>query len=73
MVLIYLPEQFNILQVRYSGTYVEAIKSIELVWAKVNPGTKVGYSKLKDEVLKFYNLMFGDLIKILGSIAALAY
>jgi putative ABC transport system permease protein len=68
-VLIYLPEQFNILQVKYSGPYTEATKSIESAWAKVNPGTKAGYSKLKDEVLKFYSLVFGDLTKILGAIA----
>jgi len=30
---------------------------------------KAGYSSLRDEVLKFYNLMFGDLIKLLGVIA----
>ena len=69
MVLICLREQFNILQVKYSGTYLDAAKSIESAWTKVNPGTKADYSKLNDEVLKFYNLMFGDLIKILGTIA----
>ena len=68
-ILIYLPEQFNILQVKYSGTYADATKSIESTWAKVNAGTKANYSKLKDEVLKFYNIVFGDLIKILGGIA----
>ena len=68
-VLIYLPEQFNILQVKYSGTYTDATKSVESAWSKVNAGTKANYIRLKDEVLKFYNIVFGDLIKILGGIA----
>jgi len=72
MILTYLPEQFNILQVKYSGSYSDATKSIEAAWAKVNPGMRPGYSKLNDEVLKFYNLVFGDLIKLLGAIAFFA-
>jgi putative ABC transport system permease protein len=68
-ILAYLPEQFNILQVKYSGANAEAEAAIEAAWKKVNPGRKPAYAPLSDEVFKFYNLIFKDLLKILGTVS----
>ncbi len=72
LALIYNPEEFNILQVAYSGTYDDASKSIEASWAKVNPGLKVDHKDFYAEVHKIYDIFFGDLVSILSVIAFLA-
>ncbi len=72
MILIYLPEQFDILQVGYTGEYSEAALAIEKAWIKINPAVKVEYIRVEDEVFKFYNLIMGDLVKMLFVIACLA-
>jgi putative ABC transport system permease protein len=70
--LIYNPEEFRILQVKYSGTYEEAGKSIAAAWAKVNPSLQVDYKNFYEEVHRIYDVFFGDLVSILGVIAFLA-
>lgn len=72
LVLIYDTAQQNILQVKYSGTYEEAGKSVEAAWAKVNPSLKVDYKDFYGEVHKIYDIFFGDLVSILSAIAFLA-
>ncbi|MBI3481928.1 MAG: ABC transporter permease [Bacteroidetes bacterium] len=72
LALIYNPKEFNLLQVKYTGTYEEAGKSIEAAWAKVNPGLKVDYKDFYEEMHKIYDIFFGDLVSILGVISILA-
>jgi putative ABC transport system permease protein len=72
MVLIYDPGQFAMLQVRYSGTYEDAVKVIEKSWAYVNPGLKSDIKSVESEIKKMYEIVFGDLVKVLGIVAFLA-
>jgi len=70
--LIYNPKEYRILQVKYSGTYEEAGKSVAAAWAKVNPSLQVDYKDFYEEVHKIYDIFFGDLVSILSMIAFLA-
>lgn len=72
MALIHNPEEYKLLQVKYSGTYEEAGKSVETAWAKVNPSLKVDYKDFFGEVHKLYDILFGDLVGLLGVISFLA-
>jgi putative ABC transport system permease protein len=72
LALMYNPTQFNLLQVRYSGSYKNAIESIEKAWATVNPGLKIDYNEVKTEINRFYEIVFGDILKILGVVSFLA-
>jgi putative ABC transport system permease protein len=72
MLLLYQPEEFNVMQVAYVGSYDQAGKSIEKAWAAVNPGMKVDYLAVESEINKFYEFVFGDLVKVLGFISFLA-
>ncbi len=68
-ILAYIPEEFNILQVKHTGASQEAVAAIEAAWKKINPGRKPAYAPFADEVFKFYNLIFKDLLKILGTVS----
>lgn len=72
LALINNPEEYNLLQVKYTGTYEKAGKSIETAWAKINPTLKVDYKDFDAEVHKFYDILFGDLVSILSVISFLA-
>jgi putative ABC transport system permease protein len=72
MLLLYKPTEASVLQVAYAGDYAKAGQSIEKAWATVNPGLKVDYQEVKSEINKFYELIFGDLGRVLGFIAFLA-
>jgi len=72
LALIYHPEEYRILQVKYSGTYEEASKSVAKAWAKVNPTLQVDYKDFYEEVHRIYDIFFGDLVSILSVIAFLA-
>ncbi len=72
MALTHNPEEYQLLQVKYSGTYEEAGKSIETGWSKVNPSLKVDYKDFYGEVHKLYDILFGDLVGLLGVISFLA-
>lgn len=72
MGLIYNPAEFRLLQVKYSGTYEEAGKSVTEAWSVVNPGLKVDYKDFNEEIHKLYDVLFGDLVSILGAISFLA-
>jgi putative ABC transport system permease protein len=72
MALRYNPEEFKLLQVKYSGTYESAAKTIEEVWAKTNEGYKIEYKSFEDEIMLFYKTVFNDFVKIIGVLAALA-
>lgn len=70
--LIYNPEEYRLLQVKYSGTYEGAGKSVTEAWAKVNPSLRVDYKDFYEEVHKLYDVFFGDLVSILSVIAFMA-
>jgi putative ABC transport system permease protein len=72
MLLLYEPASFNVLQVAYVGSYENAGKSIDKAWATVNPGLKADYIQVESEINKFYQLIFGDLVKVIGFISFLA-
>jgi putative ABC transport system permease protein len=72
MALMYNPEQYNLLQVGFDGDIVAATKAVEEAWSKVNPALKVEIKVFEDEIHLFYNMVFGDLVKIVGVIAFLA-
>ena len=72
MLLLYKPESFSIVQVAYSGSYEKAILSIEKAWSSVNPGLKADYIEVESEINQFYNIVFGDLSKVLAFVSFLA-
>ena len=72
LALIYNPDEFELLQVKYTGSYEDAGKSVEAAWSKVNPSLKVDYKDFYAEVHKIYDILFGDLVSILSVIAFLA-
>jgi putative ABC transport system permease protein len=72
MLLLYKPEEFNVIQVAFMGKYETAARSIEKAWATVNPGLKVDYTLVESEINKYYQLVFGDLVKVLGFVSFLA-
>jgi putative ABC transport system permease protein len=72
MALVVHPDQYNLLQVKYSGSYGDAQHSVEQAWAKVNPSLKVDYRDFELEVHKLYDIFFGDLTNILAIVSALA-
>ena len=72
LALMYNPSEFHVLQVSYSGSYENAVESIEKAWAKVNPGLKIEYNEMKSEINRFYDIVFGDIIKVLGGVSFMA-
>lgn len=72
MALVYNPEAFGVLQVRYAGTYDNAVRTIEKAWASVNPGLKIDYTEIESEIHQYYEIVFGDLAKVLSFTAFLA-
>jgi putative ABC transport system permease protein len=72
MGLMYNPDEFGVVQVRYEGTYEDGVRSIEKAWAAANPALKLDHKAVEEEIKFFYNTVFGDLVNILGVIAGLA-
>ncbi len=72
LALMYDPNNFRVLQVRYSGDRDEAVDALNAAWAKVNPGLKIDYKDVETQIKYFYSTIFGDVIDILGFIAFLA-
>jgi putative ABC transport system permease protein len=70
--LLYEPESFNVVQVAYLGSYERACKSIEKAWATINPGIRIDYTPIESEINKYYDIMFGDLVSVLGFVSFLA-
>jgi putative ABC transport system permease protein len=72
LALIYNPEEFSLLQVVYAGNFKSATKTVENVWAGINPGLKVEVRDFEAEMGTLYEIVFGTLVKVLGFIAFLA-
>lgn len=69
---LYNPEEFSIVQVKYTGDYNAAVQSVEQAWAKVNPSLKLDYKIFEEEIRGFYKLIFGDLVSVVGVISVIA-
>jgi putative ABC transport system permease protein len=72
MALMYDPSRVSFLQVRYTGTFDNAVTTVEKAWGAVNPGLKVDYKDMEAEIKYFYNTIFGDIVNIMSVIAFLA-
>jgi putative ABC transport system permease protein len=72
LALLFQPDQVSLLQVRYTGSYNEAAKTVEKSWATVNPTLKVDYKGVEEEIKFFYNSVFSDIVNVLGVVAILA-
>lgn len=72
MAIFYDPAGFNLLQVKYQGSYQDAAQSVEQAWAKINPAMRVDYKSFEDEIKLIYNIFFGDLVNIMGGISVIA-
>lgn len=72
MALIYNPDEFNILQVKFSGSRENAVEAIEKSWAKVNPVQKIDFKDFEDEVRGFYKTVFSDFVSLIGVISFMA-
>jgi putative ABC transport system permease protein len=72
LVLMYDPTRWTVLQIKYSGSYDEALKTVTQAYNLTNPGLKVDAKPMADEVMMLYNTIFGDAVQVLGFIAFLA-
>ncbi len=72
LMLICAPEQYQILQVKYSGSYDKASEAIEQSWKKMNQDKHIDYITFEDEIFKFYDWIVGDFLKILLVMACFA-
>lgn len=73
LVLRYNPEQFNVLQMRYSeGNKERAEQDIITAYQALYPKKVVQLEPLNAEINEFYDILFGDLIKIFGLFSTLA-
>lgn len=72
LALMYKQKDISLVQIKYSGTYAEAMKTVTDVWTKVNPGVKLDAKDMESEVMILYNTLFGDAVKVLGFISFLA-
>lgn len=72
MALLYAPDQFSLLQIKYSGSYEDAVATIEKTWSLINPDLKIDHREFEAEIKQFYDILFGDLVSVLSFIAFLA-
>ena len=73
MMLKYNPEHTNIAQVTFlPGKSKEGEAIIEKAYAEVNPGLVVDYEAFGDQLTFYYNLLFGDIVTVVGIATVLA-
>lgn len=72
MILMYDPDASSVVQVSYHGSYQNATASLEKAWKAVNPGLKIDYLLVESEINRFYEVLFGDLVDVLGAVSILA-
>jgi len=66
MAWLYKPNDFKFLQVKYSGSKEEAIKSLMIAWDKLNTGQKLNLVDFKEEILRPYNeVMRGVMVSLM--------
>jgi putative ABC transport system permease protein len=72
MALMYNPKEYSLLQISYTGDFKSASKTVEGVWAGINPGLKADVRDFEKEMGEMYEIIFGTLVKVLGFVATLA-
>jgi putative ABC transport system permease protein len=72
LALVFDPDQYAMIQVAYTGSYLDAAGTVEKVWAGINPGLKLDMKELSVHLGKMYEIIFGTIVKVLGFIAFLA-
>lgn len=72
MALMYTPHKYSLLQISYTGDFKKAAKTVEGVWAGINPGMKADVRDFEKEMGEMYEIIFGTLLKVLGFVSTLA-
>lgn len=72
LALMYTPEQFQMLQIAYTGPADEAIQTASNVWASVNGNLRADIKDFEGEIRLFYDTIFGDAVHVLEFVAILA-
>ena len=73
MMLIYNPEKANIAMVTIQPNQKnEGLAIIEKAYALVNPELKLDHTVFADELVFYYDLLFGDIVSIIGLATVLA-
>jgi len=72
LVLLYDTSEFRVLQISFAGNFIDAARSIDKAWATVNPGLISDYKAVESEINQFYEIVFGDLVKVIASVSVLA-
>ncbi len=72
LALMYNPKEYSILQIGYTGNYLQARERVEQVWATLYPALKSDISAFDAEMNELYDIVFGTLVKILGFVTFLA-
>ena len=73
MMLVYNPERANIAMVTLQPNQKSAgLASIEKAFASVNPELKLDHTVFADELVFYYDLLFGDIVSIIGLATVLA-
>jgi putative ABC transport system permease protein len=72
LALMYSPDQYRILQIRYAGNFQDASRDVEKVWTTVYPGMKVEVKDFEKQMGELYEILFGTLVKVLGFVTVLA-
>ncbi|MDN4165139.1 ABC transporter permease [Cytophagales bacterium LB-30] len=66
------PETYANVQVSFSGDKEIALAKVEEAWRAVNPNLKGTFSVVEEELTGVYDLIFGDLVRVVGIVAFLA-
>lgn len=72
MALLYIPRDYRIAHVKYTGTEEEAMATIASAWKAVQPDLKLDAAPFADKLAWFYDTTFGDLASIVSAMAILA-
>lgn len=73
MALRYYPERFSLLQVGYGpGNEEQAVADVKNAWNQIDPSYKLDIKSFDEELKSFYQLTFGDLVRVVGFIAFIA-
>jgi putative ABC transport system permease protein len=73
MFLQYNPEEISIVHVKlFDVNDNQGIMAIESAFSTINPDLKTTYKPFQEELMEFYDLMFGDLKKMVGVASILA-
>ncbi|MEJ1236650.1 ABC transporter permease [Chryseolinea sp. T2] len=72
MALLYRPENFDLVHVKYSGDKSAAMNSISAAWKAAHPDFKMDAGTMNEKMEVFYETTLGDLVRVVSAIAALA-